>query len=171
MVNVDITNDLDLSFVQNKDLRFTLDTGEPDFHVKNIGVNWMSNQMIDSILQVGEGAFMLSAVKIHKPFLVLFIPDLNRVDFLKIGSKLASHALLTTLMDIVFVHVQSRDQASIVLYDSYNHKLGFDLNAIAAALSVGVVTHRLNNKAVFSYEGCNIKAAWRDYDNHILVSR
>lgn len=171
MVNVGITNDIDLSFAQNKDTRFNIDVGEPEFHVRNIGVNWTSNQMIDSVLQVGEGAFMISAVKVESPFLVLFIPDFNRLDFLKIGSKLASHALLTADIDVVFVQVQSRDQASIIMYDSVQQELGFNLQAVAAALSIGVVTHRLNNKAIFSYEGLNLKAIWRDFDNHILISK
>ncbi|MGL4780893.1 MAG: hypothetical protein ACRCXN_08705 [Bacteroidales bacterium] len=171
MVNVDITNDIDLSFVQNKDTRFSIDVGEPEFHVRDIGINWSSNQMIDSVFQVGEGAFLISAVKVQTPFLVLFIPDFNRLDFFKIGSKLSSHALLTADINIVFVQVRSRDQASIVMYDSNQHHLGFNIQAVAAALSIGVITHRLNHKAIFSYEGLNLKAAWREYDNHILISK
>ncbi|MGL5636850.1 MAG: hypothetical protein ACRDD8_03100 [Bacteroidales bacterium] len=171
MVNVGITNDINLSFVQNKDTRFNIDVGEPEFHVRDIGVNWSSNQMIDSVLQVGEGAFLISAVKVQHSFIVLFIPDFNRLDFLKIGAKIASHALLTADINIVFVQVQSRDQASILMYDSIQHQLGFNIQAVAAALSIGVITHRLNYKAVFSYEGLNLKATWREFDNHILISK
>lgn len=145
------------------------DTGVPVFECSEIFTHPQTTEMIDYPVQVGEKGFLLSAVSFGEPMLVLFVPDFNRMDCEKIGSKISGHALLNNA-HVVFVQVYNRKKATIGFYNANEGCVSPTRQAYAAALTVGAVTHRLNRSVEFMQNDKLILGEWDEQSNHVFIS-
>lgn len=145
------------------------DTGTPDFDCSEMFAHFHATEMIDYPVQVGEKGFLLSAVSFGEPMLVLFVPDFNRLDCDKIGSKISGHALLNNA-HVVFVQVYNRKKATIGFYNANEGCVTPTREAFAAALTIGAITHRLNRSAEFTQNDKLVLGEWDEESNHVFIS-
>ncbi|MGL5317962.1 MAG: hypothetical protein ACRC9Q_04620 [Bacteroidales bacterium] len=145
------------------------DLGMPTFDCSDIFPHFNIPEMIDQPVQVGEKGFLLSAVSFGEPMIVLFVPDFNRIDCNKIGSKISGHALLNHT-HVVFVQVYNRQSATIRYYNADEGCCTPTREAYGAALTLGHLTHRLNRSVEFAQKGIQIYARWEEETNHVYIS-
>lgn len=138
--------------LRNEGRMVTVNMGEPTLDPAQIPL-LRENSLIDEEIDSPVGPIRATAVSMGNPHLVLFTPDLAKVDLYGAGAKLEHHPLFPKRTNVEFVQVLSPDRLKVLVWErGAGPTLACGTGACAAVVA-GVVTEKCARKATVELPG------------------
>jgi diaminopimelate epimerase len=116
--------------------QMTLDVGKATFQSREIPMAGAPREVVDEDLDAGGTRLKITAVSVGNPHCVVFVPDLARVDFHRLGPLLENHAAFPQRTNVQFAQVTARDRVQILIWErgaGETMASGTSASAVAAA--------------------------------------
>lgn len=153
-----ISNDKDIYHVK-------VMMGKPDLQYFKSSVLAKGNQIIDEVLVVDNIPFQVTSMYMNAPHSVIFTENLNKLDILKIGPKIAYHESFDSQTNVNFVQILSESEVKIKTWEI---GVGIPMacgTGSCASLVAGVLQNKLNEEVLVKYEIGDLSISLDEYDN------
>jgi diaminopimelate epimerase len=150
--------------------RFSVDMGKPRFSWRDIPLATPVEDTGAIDLSLGEAPMLAAAVNMSNPHAVFFVGDLGAYDLAALGPRLEHHPLFPERANISLAHIASREHIEVRVWE---RGAGLTLACGSAACAVLVAAARKNlseREATVSLPGGDLTVAWRESDDHVILS-
>lgn len=149
---------------------FSIDMGKPRFSWRDIPLATPVEDTGAIDLSLGEAPMFAAAVNMGNPHAVFFVGDLEAYDLAALGPRLEHHPLFPERANISLAHIASREHIAVRVWE---RGAGLTLACGSAACAVLVAAARKNlseREATVSLPGGDLTVAWRESDDHVILS-
>lgn len=150
--------------------RVRVDMGEPIFSGLQIPTTFDQPQVLNQQVDVQGESFALTAVSMGNPHGVIFVDDAVAFDVDRFGSVLERHPMFPNRANIEFVSVQDADKADMRVWERGAGQTLACGTGACATLVAGVLTGKLNRKAVISLKGGDLFIEWDEQSNRVFMT-
>lgn len=114
--------------------RITVDMGMATFQSERIPVTGPRREVVNEYLDVDGQRLTITAVSVGNPHCVVFVPQLEQVDFQRLGPLLERHPLFPKRTNVQFAEVKTRDRVAILIWErGAGHTMASGSSACAVA--------------------------------------
>ncbi len=147
---------------------YRVDMGRPVWEAEKIPLNFTKNNFIHQPIRVNAGIFNGTAVSVGNPHLVLFVESIPK-NWVEIGQKLEHHRFFPKGVNIEFVRVHGKKQATVAVWErGVGETLACGTGSVAV-LAAGVITGRLARKAKIRMPGGVLDVEW-SVNGHLYLA-
>ncbi len=111
-----------------------------------------------------------SVVNVGNPHCIFWVKDLDVVDLAKVGPMLEHHPLFPQRANITLARVDSRDRATIKVWERGAGLTKACGTAACAVMAAGYRLKRLNARATITLPGGDLFLEIRETDGHIIMT-
>jgi len=97
--------------------RITVEMGTATFRSERIPVAGPPRDVVDEVIDLNGQQLTITAVSMGNPHCVVFVPDLGRVNLLRLGPQLERHALFPHRTNVQFAQVQARNRVAARIWE------------------------------------------------------
>ena len=144
----------------------SVDMGMPDFHPGSLPF-LVESQAESYNLMANETEYAIGAVSMGNPHAVLQVDDLDKVDVKSIGAAIESHALFPNRVNVGFMEIVNRDEIRLRVYERGAAETLACGTGACAAVSVGRMLGKLNERVTVQLHGGSLKIRWQG-EGHTL---
>jgi diaminopimelate epimerase len=152
----------------------TVDMGLPRFDWQDIPLSEKFHDTRYIELAVGPADRPLihspSVVNVGNPHCIFWVKDLDVVDLGKVGPMLEHHPLFPQRANITLARVDSRDHATIKVWERGAGLTKACGTAACAVMAAGFRLKRLNRQATVTLPGGDLFMEIREKDGHIIMT-
>ena len=161
-----------LQVTRDAEFSFTVDMGAPKLDWREIPLTGAGGDTTRVALAppVVGAPTEFSAVSIGNPHAVFFVDDAMAVDLARLGPRIETHPMFPERVNVSFAEVRGRDS---ILLRVWERGAGATLACGTAACATAVAGVRLgltDRAATVSLPGGDLRIAWRDSDDHVLMT-
>lgn len=174
---------------RGKMTRATVDMGEPILELKNIPVErsriTRAKKPFEWMVEADGVTIVATFVSMGNPHAVVFLTgyegepregraferrSLEDVDLMRVGPVLESHDAFPSRMNIHFVEVDRKSEASMITWERGSGPTLACGTGACAVLVAGVLTGRLSRSATINLPGGKLAIEWDERTNHVHMS-
>lgn len=152
----------------------TVDMGAPRFDWQDIPLSEKFHDTRYIELAVGPADAPLihspSVVNVGNPHCIFWVKSLDVVDLAKVGPMLENHPLFPQRANITLARVDTRDHATIRVWERGAGLTKACGTAACAVMAAGFRLRKFNRKATITLPGGDLHMEMRESDNHILMT-
>ena len=152
----------------------TVDMGAPRFDWQDIPLSEKFHDTRYIELAVGPADAPLihspSVVNVGNPHCIFWVKSLDVVDLAKVGPMLENHPLFPQRANITLARVDTRDHATIRVWERGAGLTKACGTAACAVMAAGFRLRKFNRKATITLPGGDLHMETRESDNHILMT-
>ena len=152
----------------------TVDMGAPRFDWQDIPLSEKFHDTRYIELAVGPADAPLihspSVVNVGNPHCIFWVRSLDVVDLAKVGPMLENHPLFPQRANITLARVDTRDHATIRVWERGAGLTKACGTAACAVMAAGFRLRKFNRKATITLPGGDLHMETRESDNHILMT-
>jgi diaminopimelate epimerase len=150
---------------------FEFDMGEP--RLGSAAVPMLLDYPLDHVvrypLHLGGDMIEVTCLSMGNPQCIIFVPDLERINFAELGPLLEHHPIFPDRANIEFVRVVARDEIDIRIWErGAGHTLSSGTGSCASAVAAALNGHTDRAVRVMT-EGGVLHVEWRD-DNRVALT-
>ena len=94
----------------------SVDMGKPSFVPTDIGLA-SSSELISAPIEADGETFIGTALSMGNPHCVMIVPDIGKIDLLRVGPKLEHHPLFLARTNVEFAQILSNTEISIIIWE------------------------------------------------------
>ncbi len=156
---------------QDKVIAVEVDMGEPILERAKIPVaGGKKGQVIREPLQVAGKTYEFTAVSMGNPHAVIFMDDIDALNLPEIGPQFETHPLFPQKTNTEFVKIISPKEAVMRVWERGAGETLACGTGACAILVAGVLTGKLERKAVIHLPGGPLEIEWQEGDNHVIMT-
>lgn len=152
----------------------TVDMGAPRFDWQDIPLSQKFHDTRYIDLFVGPADAPLidrpSVVNVGNPHCIFWVKDLDVVDLARVGPMLENHPLFPKRANITLARVDSKDQATIKVWERGAGLTKACGTAACAVMAAGYRLKKFNPKATITLPGGDLFMAIREADGHVIMT-
>jgi diaminopimelate epimerase len=152
----------------------TVDMGAPRFGWRDIPLSEPFPDTRHIELQLGPIEAPLihspSVVNVGNPHCIFWVKDLDVVDLAKAGPMLEHHPLFPERANITLARVDARDHVTIKVWERGAGLTRACGTAACATIAAAARINLTERKATVTLPGGDLAMAWRENDDHILMT-
>ncbi len=151
----------------------TVDMGKPGLDWEQIPLaERMDTRRIDIHIGPIDDPYLVgpAAVSMGNPHAVFFVDDVKKIQLDKVGPLVENHPLFPERANVSFAEIRDSAQADLRVWE---RSAGATLacgTAACATLVAGVRLGKLQRKAQINLPGGALTIAWRESDDHVLMT-
>lgn len=159
------------SIVELNDLiQVRVDMGEPILNPKQIPINGFdSENVINQPLHIEDKVFNITTVSMGNPHCMIFVPDLENIDFYNWGPKLESFSAFPKKTNVEFVKVEDKNNLSVKVWERGAGPTLACGTGACATLVAGVLNNLCDKKAYVHLPGGTLEIEWNE-NNHLIMT-
>ncbi|HEQ99852.1 MAG TPA: diaminopimelate epimerase [candidate division Zixibacteria bacterium] len=119
--------------------------GRPEFRAEKIPVKTSKPEVIGSKLKAGSDSYIVTAVSMGNPHVVLFMDSL-KIDWRSLGAKLEHHHLFPERANVEFVRIINRRKIEMISWERGAGPTMASGTGACAAVAAGIRTGQLDYK-------------------------
>jgi diaminopimelate epimerase len=147
-----------------------VDMGEPGFRRADLPMTGPPDEeALDEPLQVDGESLRVTAVSMGNPHAVIFVEDLDRFPFERLGPKMEAHPAFPDRVNAEFVQVLSPAELQMRVWERGAGETLACGTGACAVLVAAARTGRAGRKAVIHLRGGDLHIEWGD-DNHVYMT-
>lgn len=147
-----------------------VDMGEPILNPVDVPIaGFSSDRVINQELKVEEQVFMINAVSMGNPHCIIFVDNLDNLDFNYWGPKLESWSAFPRKTNVEFVKVEDRNNLRVKVWERGAGPTLACGTGACATLVAAVLNNLADKKANVHLPGGTLEIEWAD-DNHIIMT-
>lgn len=151
------------------DFKVRVDMGKPILAPGSIPVATEGDQVIAQGLDLDGQTITYSAVSMGNPHCVVFVPDLDQVDFYRLGPAVEKHPLFPKKTNVEFVQVISPSELRVRVWErGAGETLACGTGACAVAVA-GVLNQYSNRKVAVMLPGGRLDIEWAE-DGRVFMT-
>jgi diaminopimelate epimerase len=151
------------------DFRVRVDMGKPVLAPGSIPVAVDGDQVVARELKLDGQTLTFSAVSMGNPHCVVFVPDLERVDFYRLGPLIEKHPLFPKKTNVEFVQVISPLELKVRVWErGAGETLACGTGACAVAVA-GVLNRYSDRTAAVTLPGGRLDIEWAE-DGRVFMT-
>jgi diaminopimelate epimerase len=151
---------------------FAVDMGRPRFSWRDIplAAPVADTAAIPFSFDRGDTPMLATAVNMGNPHAVFFVENLDAYDLASIGPELEHHSLFPERANISLAHIVDRGHIQVRVWER-GVGLTRACGSAACAVLVGAAQKNLaNREAEVSLPGGDLTVAWRESDDHVVLT-
>jgi len=148
-----------------------VDMGEPILNRHDIPVSGKdNNQVINDSITVDGSSFNYTAVSMGNPHSVVFVDDLEAVEFERLGPQFEGHPNFPERINTEFVEILSLNECKIKVWErGAGPTLACGTGACAVVVA-GVLNGKLARRATVNLPGGPLQIDWQEPSNHVMMT-
>ncbi len=144
------------------------DMGTPYWNSKEIPVAVESEECLNYPLEIDGQTFVVSCVSVGNPHAIIFVDDVENLDFTKIGPQIECHPLFPRKINVEFVQLINKEKVRMRVWErGAGETEACGTGACATALVCAKLGHT-NRKVEVVLNGGSLEIDWRE-NNHIFM--
>jgi diaminopimelate epimerase len=140
--------------------------GSPEFRAEKIPVKTSKPELIESRLRVGSDFYIVTAVSMGNPHVVLFMDSL-KMDWKTLGAKLENHQLFPERANVEFVRVLNRRKIEMISWERGAGPTMASGTGACAAVAAGIRTGQLDYKVEVNFKLGSLIVEYDETENMI----
>ncbi len=162
-----LTLDLDIQDGQVQGVR--VDMGEPILRADLIPVMGQGEPVVGQPIEVLGETFLYTAVSMGNPHCVIFVEDLETLDFERIGPAIEKHLLFPRKTNVEFIRVNSPQDITMKVWErGAGPTLACGTGACASAVAA-VLNQKTERSVTVHLPGGDLWIEWGT-DNHVYMT-
>lgn len=153
--------------------KFEAEIGRPQFESDKIPfkpLDWLERVMDFPLKLSDEEVVRITALQMCNPNCVLFVDDLNRLDWRRIGREIERHPLFPERTNVEFVRVIDRGRIEAKVWErGVGETLSSGTGASAAAVGA-CINNFTESKVEVVMPGGTLHVEWRAEDGEVLLT-
>lgn len=146
-----------------------VDMGEPILKPQLIPVLTQGEPVIGASLSVKDENFSYTAVSMGNPHCIIFVDQLEILDFERLGPAIESHPLFPRKTNVEFIQVESRKELTMKVWErGAGPTLACGTGACAATVAA-VLNDKTDRSVTVHLPGGDLLIEWAE-DNHIYMT-
>jgi diaminopimelate epimerase len=148
----------------------SVDMGEPIIEPARIPVRLDGSRAVNVPIDTSMGRLEMTCVSMGNPHMVACVSDVAAVPLEQIGPELENHQLFPQRINVHFVQVHSLSEVTMRTWErgsGITLACGTGASAVCVA---GVLSGRSGREILAHLPGGDLRLAWREADNHVLMS-
>lgn len=147
-----------------------VDMGEPILAASEIPVASSKDRIVDEPVDFEPEQYEITCVSMGNPHTVIFTEHINELELEKIGSKIEHFGMFPERTNVEFVEIVSPQRANMRVWERGAGETQACGTGACAVLVAGVLTGRLERKAVIRLLGGQLQIEWRESDNRVYMT-
>ncbi len=161
---------LDLSINGGKVCQVRVDMGEPILEAALIPTTLLGSPPQESELVLGNNSFRFTCVSMGNPHAVTFVDAIESSLVFGIGPQVETHAAFPKRTNVEFVRVDSRGEFTMRVWERGSGETLACGTGACAVLVAGVLTGRLDRRAIGHLRGGDLQLEWDESTNHVFMT-
>ncbi len=147
----------------------TVNMGEPHLNPADIPVIADSDIVVEKDIEAGGHKFFFTAVSMGNPHCVIFVKDLERLEFDIVGPAIEKHPLFPRKTNVEFVRVDNQNEITVKVWErGAGPTLACGTGACASVVAA-VLEGRTERKVTVHLPGGDLFVEWIE-DNRVLMT-
>lgn len=153
------------------DGKIKVNMGQPRLKRKEIPmVGLPDEEVINFKLQILNSALNITCVSMGNPHCIIFVDDLQKIDFYKLGPAIENHKLFPKRTNVEFVKVLNRKNIQVRVWErGAGETLACGTGACASAVA-GVLNNLVDRKVNVKLPGGTLKIKWDKKTNNVFLT-
>jgi diaminopimelate epimerase len=148
-----------------------VDMGEPILTAARIPTTLPGDPPRDVLLEVsGHGEFPVTCVSMGNPHCIAFVDEITDALVHGVGPKIERHAAFPKRTNVEFVRVRRKDDVSVRVWERGSGETLACGTGACAVLVAGVLTDRLERRAIAHLLGGDLELHWSADNNHVYLT-
>ena len=147
-----------------------VDMGEPALKASSIPIDLPEEQVLNYMVDFDIEQYEITCVSMGNPHTVIFTKNLEGLLLEKIGKKIENYRLFPERTNVEFVEIVSSNKANVRVWERGTGETQACGTGACAVLVAGVLTGRLERKAIITLPGGDLDIEWRVDDNHVYMT-
>lgn len=162
-----LTLDLDVQNGQVQGVR--VDMGEPILRADLIPVMGQGEPVVGQPIEVLGETFLYTAVSMGNPHCIIFVEDIETLDFERIGPAIEKHLLFPRKTNVEFIRVNSPQDITMKVWErGAGPTLACGTGACASVVAA-VLNHKTERSVTVHLPGGDLWIEW-GADNHVYMT-
>jgi diaminopimelate epimerase len=156
-------------YPENQSVR--VDMGEPILAAEKIpALGFAASPVLSQPLSVLDRSFQVSLVSMGNPHCIIFVPDLQAVDFDRLGPALEVHPAFPRKTNVEFVEILSPTHARIRVWERGAGPTLACGTGACAVLVAAVLNGLMAREATLELPGGPLHIHWDETTNHVMMT-
>jgi len=147
-----------------------VDMGGPILQPSLIPVVFSGGEAIRVPLLIDQVNYEVNCISMGNPHAVLFTSDIDALDLPELGPKFELNQIFPKRTNTEFVEILSLEHARMRVWERGAGETLACGTGACAVLVAGVLTGRLNRKAVIDLRGGSLQIEWNPENNHVYMT-
>jgi len=147
-----------------------VDMGEPVLKASSIPVDLPEGQVLNYMVDFSTEQYEITCVSMGNPHTVIFTENIERLLLENIGKKIENFRLFPERTNVEFVEIISPNKADARVWERGTGETQACGTGACAVLVAGVLTGRLERKAIIALPGGDLDIEWKTDDNHVYMT-
>jgi diaminopimelate epimerase len=147
-----------------------VDMGEPILEPALIPVNVPGDKAIQIPLTIDQIEYEINCVSMGNPHAVIFTQDIDALNLPELGPKFEMNELFPKRTNTEFVEILDQEHVKMRVWERGAGETLACGTGACAVLVAGVLSGRLNRKAVVDLRGGSLQIAWDVQNNHVYMT-
>lgn len=161
---------LDLFIKKGKVDRVKVDMGEPVFERKLIPMLGDPGKVIDEIILLNGVRFIINAVSMGNPHVVIYVEDVHNFPVDKYGPMIECHTLFPKRTNIEFVQIAGSNEVFVRTWERGTGETLACGTGASAVTAAGILSGKTSRKLTIHLLGGVVETEWNERDNHIYLT-
>ncbi|BAG83983.1 diaminopimelate epimerase [Candidatus Azobacteroides pseudotrichonymphae] len=161
---------LELFPTNDKIRKVKVNMGKPILLAKDIPVIWEKEKLIYETIDFSSEQWILTAVSMGNPHVVIFVEKVSRLDVKRIGKEIEHHPMFPEKINVDFVEILSLYHAKMRVWERGSGETQACGTGACAALVASVLNGKLNRKATISLLGGDLELEWDEKTEHVFMT-
>ncbi|GMO33845.1 MAG: diaminopimelate epimerase [Candidatus Azobacteroides pseudotrichonymphae] len=161
---------LELFPTNDKIRKVKVNMGKPILLAKDIPVIWEKEKLIYETIDFSSEQWILTAVSMGNPHVVIFVEKVSRLDVKRIGKEIEHHPMFPEKINVDFVEILSLYHAKMRVWERGSGETQACGTGACAALVASVLNGKLNRKATVSLLGGDLELEWDEKTEHVFMT-
>jgi len=154
----------------NQEALIEVDMGAPQLSSVAIPIKSEQKDFINQELKILDQAHLVTAVSMGNPHAVVFVDELEAIDFNALGPELSSHASFPNQCNAEFVQILSKTEAKMRVWERGAGPTKACGTGACAVLVAGVLTQRLEERATIHLPGGPLTISWEGVGASVMMT-
>ncbi|MEK8131941.1 diaminopimelate epimerase [Paenibacillus filicis] len=150
--------------------RVRVDMGEPVLQGLSIPTTLDADSVVDQPISTGGQEFLFTAVSMGNPHCVIFVDDAVSLDVGVLGPPLEKHPFFPNKINVEFATAHRRDFADMRVWERGAGPTLACGTGACATLVAGVLTGRMDRRAIVALAGGELMIEWSEADNRVYMT-
>ncbi|SEN30401.1 diaminopimelate epimerase [Lihuaxuella thermophila] len=147
-----------------------VDMGEPVLKPSAIPVCVGSDRAVNERIEVKGKSFVFTGVSMGNPHAVIEVEDAANFPVERWGPFLETHPVFPQKANIEFITIHSPDEVTMRVWERGVGQTFACGSGACATVVAGVLTNKLNRRAVVHLKGGDLHIEWNQDDNHVYMT-
>lgn len=150
--------------------KVSVDMGEPILRATDIPVLASGKRVVNESIDFNPEQYKITCVSMGNPHAVIFKEKIDKLVLDYIGKKIELSEMFPERTNVEFVEVLSLQKANVRVWERGTGETQACGTGACAVLVAGVLTGRLERKAIIKLPGGELQIEWDKVNNHIYMT-